>query len=156
MTDLAERVYDLQMQAQAAAERRLAQADLLFAVEQGETLAELDATQEDYDAACAEMAGPWCGGCPTCVVREVLSAAWPFIQTLAEIGVTQDQLEQLSLQPGDILVLRPAPNMPVDTIRAMATRLGDLLPDGVRGAIVPSDIGLEHVSKDKLRELIKE
>lgn len=34
------------------------------------------------DALEGELAGPFCG-CTTCEVREVLDAAWPFLQRLA-------------------------------------------------------------------------
>lgn len=41
----------------------------------------LDDDPELEDAA-AELAGPYCG-CTTCDVREILDAAWPFLQRLA-------------------------------------------------------------------------
>lgn len=53
--------------AQEAAEARLA------AIGDAEALLDDGVEVEDYPAC-----GPWCG-CETCVVREVLDAAWPVI-----------------------------------------------------------------------------
>lgn len=58
--------------AQRAAERRLADAnELLWEDETGEV-----------EKADTELAGPYCG-CDTCLVREVLDAAWPYLYYLA-------------------------------------------------------------------------
>jgi hypothetical protein len=65
---------DLSMLAQRSAEERLhLAADLLF--EENDGLA-------DEHPAYAVLAGPYCG-CDTCVVREVLDAAWPFLKQIA-------------------------------------------------------------------------
>lgn len=37
---------------------------------------------EDDDGPELDMAGPFCG-CETCLVRETLHAAWPFLKRLA-------------------------------------------------------------------------
>jgi len=62
---------ELQRQAQQAAELRLMTAvDML--------INEDDGWLPEWD----DLAGPFCG-CDTCVVREVLDAAWPYIYELA-------------------------------------------------------------------------
>jgi len=63
---------ELETAMQRAAEAHLAKADeLLWEEEQG-VVSEND----------ADLAGPYCG-CQTCIVREVLWAAWPFMYRLA-------------------------------------------------------------------------
>lgn len=61
--------------AQKAAEVRLDAAFLVMAVEEGFDEGE-EVDHADYEAAAAQLAGPFCG-CTTCVVREVLDAAAP-------------------------------------------------------------------------------
>lgn len=72
-------VDELEESMQRAAERRLAMAnDSLF--------------DEGDDLAPLELAGAYCG-CDTCVVREVLDAAWPFMYRLAhEDGISAPDL----------------------------------------------------------------
>ena len=62
---------ELQQQAQRAAELRLMTAVDMLINEDDEWITEWD-----------DLAGPFCG-CGTCVVREVLDAAWPYIYELA-------------------------------------------------------------------------
>jgi hypothetical protein len=65
-------MYDWEWHAQRAGERRLMSAnDDLWAEDNGEVFDGEDETD-----------GPYCG-CDTCVVREVLSAAWPYMYRLA-------------------------------------------------------------------------
>lgn len=62
---------ELQVLAQRSAEERIGLAtDLLFN--------EDDETHPGYSF----LAGPYCG-CDTCIVREVLDAAWPFLKEIA-------------------------------------------------------------------------
>lgn len=72
MTD---ETYDYGLAAQRAAESHL------------ETIYAYDCAEED---GCAEgdhpAVGPWCG-CETCVVREVLHAAWPHLRAAALAGL---------------------------------------------------------------------
>lgn len=63
-------IRDLEKRAQQAAEERI---ELAYAL--------LDDDPELEDAA-ADLAGPFCG-CITCEVREILDAAWPYLQRLA-------------------------------------------------------------------------
>lgn len=64
-------IEDLQHEAQQAAELRLMTAvDMLMSGD--------DEWQPEWD----DLAGPFCG-CDTCVVREVLDAAWPFMRRIA-------------------------------------------------------------------------
>jgi hypothetical protein len=66
--------------AQAAAERRLAYLTaMLYVEEEG-----VDGDVADIEAEFPDerSAGPYCG-CDTCIVREVLDAAWPHILELA-------------------------------------------------------------------------
>ena len=64
------RYEELQMLAQRSAEERLSLA--------------VDSVWEDdpEHPAYAIMAGPFCG-CDTCVVREIIDAAWPFLKEIA-------------------------------------------------------------------------
>lgn len=65
-----DRYTELQTLAQRSAEERLSLAtDMLF-------------NEDDDHPAYAVLAGPYCG-CDTCVVREVLDAAWTFMRELA-------------------------------------------------------------------------
>lgn len=69
---------DLDVEAQRAAEKRLEVAnEWLWLDEEGEFAG-------DHDGARVgpELAGPYCG-CDTCLVREVLDAAWPHLYRLA-------------------------------------------------------------------------
>lgn len=68
-------VHRYALAAQQAAEARLDAAFLVMAVEEGmDDDGEVD--RAEYEAAAAQLAGPFCG-CNTCVVREVLDAAAP-------------------------------------------------------------------------------
>lgn len=67
--------------AQEAAEQQLAAAEIVLMHEEEFDGSE-DVTKEEYEAAAAKLAGPFCG-CTTCVVREVLAAAWPFMSVHA-------------------------------------------------------------------------
>lgn len=69
---------DLDTQAQRAAEERLATAnEWLWLDEDGE-----HAGLHDEARPAPELSGPYCG-CDTCLVREVLHAAWPYLYRLA-------------------------------------------------------------------------
>lgn len=60
---------ELEDLAQQAAERRLAVAtSVLF--------------DEEDELAAAELTAPYCG-CDTCIVREVVAAAWPYLFRLS-------------------------------------------------------------------------
>jgi len=49
---------------------------------------------EDEDAyENLELAGPFCG-CTTCVVREILDAAWPHMYEMAHHPATVDPIER--------------------------------------------------------------
>jgi hypothetical protein len=66
---------ELEQKMQKAGELRLAAANFtLFEEEQDE--------EKPEELAGEELAGPYCG-CDTCIVREVLSAAWPHMLELA-------------------------------------------------------------------------
>lgn len=64
--------------AQEAAEARLEAGELVLTYE-GEFDGSEEIPQETYEAAAGQMAGPFCG-CNTCIVREILSAAWPHLR----------------------------------------------------------------------------
>ncbi len=67
-------ISELEQAAQRAAEARLAAAtDALF----------------DESDAFVDLAGPYCG-CDTCVVREVIDAAWPYLKELAAVVESAD------------------------------------------------------------------
>jgi len=71
-------ILDLQHDAQQAAELRLLTAvDML--------MADSAEWQPEWD----DLAGPFCG-CDTCVVREVLDAAWPFLR---QVAILQEQYD---------------------------------------------------------------
>ena len=61
-------------EAQQAAEERL------------ETIWEAEESDDDSAYDDIDMAGPFCG-CTTCIVREVLHAAWPILREAALAGV---------------------------------------------------------------------
>lgn len=65
----------LEERAQQASERRLAYANATLYHEEG-------GVNPDEEFKGEELAGPFCG-CDTCVVREVLAAAWPYMRELA-------------------------------------------------------------------------
>lgn len=67
--------------AQEAAEQQLACADVVTVYESEYDGSE-EISRELYEQAAAQLSGPYCG-CTTCVVREVLSAAWPFLAVQA-------------------------------------------------------------------------
>lgn len=77
-------VVELEQRAQQLAERRLAYANaLLF-------------DEEDEDTAAAEfpgeeLAGPYCG-CETCIVREVLHAAYPAMLEIARLEAAEGSM----------------------------------------------------------------
>ena len=78
---------DYGAEAQKAAEAHLAACtEAMFAWEEGDDLAE--------SPACA----PFCG-CDTCVVREVLHAAWPFLLLAAEEELTDGVRAEQEDQP---------------------------------------------------------
>lgn len=66
--------------AQRAAERRLEAAFLVMDAESVEDDEEFPAAV--IEAAAAQLCAPF-DGCPTCIVREVLDAAWPALSMLA-------------------------------------------------------------------------
>jgi hypothetical protein len=70
--------------AQAAAERRLAYCNAVMYADEDDADADVDVEFPDEHAA-----GPYCG-CDTCIVREVLDAAWPHMLALAreEVATT--------------------------------------------------------------------
>lgn len=70
--------HPLEIEAQRAAEARLTAAnEWLWLDEEGEYAGDHDDAREG-----AELAGPYCG-CDTCLVREVLDAAWPHLYRMA-------------------------------------------------------------------------
>lgn len=67
---------------QKACELRLEQAGWIYDVhENQEDLESLGVSQSDFEAAEAAMAGPY-DGCDTCLVREVLDAAFDVMRQL--------------------------------------------------------------------------
>lgn len=71
-------MHELEVEAQRAAEFRLAAAnEFLWLEEEGEF-----AGIHEEAKAMTDLAGPYCG-CDTCLVREVLDAAWPYLYRLA-------------------------------------------------------------------------
>jgi hypothetical protein len=66
-------VRDFGVEAQQAAEAHLAACDDALEAEQ----------DPDAEFEWPMLAGPYCG-CPTCVVREVLHAAWPIFEQSRE------------------------------------------------------------------------
>lgn len=64
-------IRELERRAQQIAEMRIAAAH-----------ASLDEDDEFSPVAEVDLAGPYCG-CTTCDVREILDAAWPYLQRLA-------------------------------------------------------------------------
>lgn len=76
-------ISDLQESAQKAAEKRLADAaDMMWHHEEGVGDGR---DHPEWD----DIAGPFCG-CDTCVVREVLDAAWPYLKELAAVVESAD------------------------------------------------------------------
>ena len=70
-------IQTLQHQAQRAAEERLAACtEMLWHEEEGGDLYDRDHPEWD------DISAPYCG-CDTCIAREVLDAAWPFMSALA-------------------------------------------------------------------------
>jgi hypothetical protein len=85
-------VDDWERAMQRAAERHLAYADdCLWEDEEGEY-----ADMHDEGPKGPNLAGPYCG-CHTCIVREVLWAAWPFMYRLAH---HPDTVEPLHVEVG--------------------------------------------------------
>jgi hypothetical protein len=72
----------LETSAQEAAERRLAACTAILYEDEREEEEEVDG-----ELANEQPAGPYCG-CDTCIVREVLDAAWPFMVELARADVS--------------------------------------------------------------------
>lgn len=70
---------DLAHSAQEAAYERLEAGELVLMYEDNQD-DEIDA--ETYRKAAESLSAPFCG-CMTCVVREVISAAWPYLAVLA-------------------------------------------------------------------------
>jgi hypothetical protein len=62
-----------------AATQRLADCSTVLLYEENE---DDEITHEEYAQAAEQLAAPYCG-CATCVVREVIDAAWPFLAVLA-------------------------------------------------------------------------
>jgi hypothetical protein len=88
-----DKILELQAAAQKAAEHRLAVAnEMLWADEEGERE---DVDRPEWD----ELAGPFCG-CDTCIVREILDAAWPHLQTLALMAEQADAGASKAPAPG--------------------------------------------------------
>lgn len=84
---------ELELAAQAAAELRLEAAYLVFEAESDgfdpdDDEYEGDLSREDFESADATLSGPF-DGCNTCVVREVLDAAWPFMLELARLELAE-------------------------------------------------------------------
>jgi hypothetical protein len=79
-------MHELEVQAQKAAEFRLAAANEILWNEEfdGELSGSHDWQGDAADAVLPRenLAGPYCG-CDTCLVREVLDAAWPYLYRLA-------------------------------------------------------------------------
>lgn len=74
--------YELEQAAQKAAEERLNAAyERLWSEEDGEAPHE--------DSPEWDEVGPFCG-CDTCIVREVLDAAWPYLKELAAVVEQED------------------------------------------------------------------
>jgi hypothetical protein len=69
---------NLAIAAQDAGAQRLNDANLVLAYEDNEP----EISHQEYQTAAAELAAPYCG-CTTCVVREVIDAAWPYLSLLA-------------------------------------------------------------------------
>jgi hypothetical protein len=71
-------MHELEVHAQKAAEFRLAAAnEFLWDEEEGEF-----ADLHDEAKPSPYLAGPYCG-CDTCIAREVIDAAWPYLYRLA-------------------------------------------------------------------------
>lgn len=69
---------DYGYEAQQAAEKHLA------AIQAAEEAAE---ELGDDLVNWPDTAGPWCGGCDTCMVRETLFAAWPILLEAARAEI---------------------------------------------------------------------
>lgn len=65
---------DYGLEAQQAAEAHL------------EALWEAADSDDEHAMDDIDIAAPWCG-CTTCIVREVLHAAWPILQEAVKAGV---------------------------------------------------------------------
>lgn len=70
---------NLAVAAQEAAAMRLEDCSTVLLFEDD---ADDEITHEEYEQAAAQLAAPYCG-CTTCVVREIIDAAWPFLSVLA-------------------------------------------------------------------------
>lgn len=70
---------NLAIAAQDAASERLEHASTVALYEED---ADTDVSEEDYQASAAQLSAPYCG-CITCVVREVIDAAWPYLSVYA-------------------------------------------------------------------------
>lgn len=82
------RAEELERAAQQSAEKRLAAAADMLWSEEAEYLG---GTYHNGHGEVAEeqFAGPFCG-CDTCVVREVIDAAWPHLKELAAVVESAD------------------------------------------------------------------
>lgn len=76
-------ILDLQRKAQHAGEERLEACNsMLWHDEEGY---DADGDHPEWD----EIAGPYCG-CNTCIVREILDAAWPYLREIALMAEKAD------------------------------------------------------------------
>jgi hypothetical protein len=78
------RIAELEKEAQHAAERRLSVANAMFVAD--EEGGHDDADHPEWD----EISGAYCG-CDTCIVREVLDAAWPHLKEIAFLMIMDDK-----------------------------------------------------------------
>jgi hypothetical protein len=50
-------------------------------------------SEDDDFYESLDLAGPFCG-CTTCIVREILDAAWPYLYEMAHHPATVDPIER--------------------------------------------------------------
>lgn len=129
---------DYAARAQKAAEDRLAAASEILDFEGESQLSDEDA--KSYEQAYQQMAGPYCG-CETCIVREVLDAAWPILEEAA----LAERLEKLDLRSGDAVILRPHYKLDADDAQRISVALKAILPEGVKGIIIASDMDINVI-----------
>lgn len=108
---------DLAQLLQDAAARRLDQANLVQAVEEGDSLEELQVTKADYEEAAAALAAPY-DGCETCIVREVLAAAFQVVRELDPGGQAEFMRQMWSPAEAEAPAFAPDLDLIVPIARA--------------------------------------
>lgn len=75
---------DYGYEAQQAAEKHL---DAIYAAQEATDEADENGIEPPE---WPPTAGPWCGGCDTCMVRETLFAAWPILLEAARAEIAAE------------------------------------------------------------------